>query len=628
MSDASQGPGWWQASDGRWYPPEALAAAQAAAQEAATAPQSPAAAPQSAAAEEAPAPGWWRASDGNWYPPTGAQAPGESPTIAAGAAAAGAPATDPLAPTAAGTGAPAPAGPTVPPAIGGPPPGAAGPAGPESSGGSPKGLLVVGAIFVVLVLLVGVGFFVTRKSDTTASSGDTKVAVGNDDLPRSDIALADDTVVVRGNGGKTLKSFDPSGTTMTLDPTVEGVDQLAAGKVLVLTGVTAIKVKSVEKTADGVVVTTEPATLPEVVKDGDLSWDNDVDPASGSFVLTAGGSDSGSGSGSGTGGDSGGGSGNGDGSDSGEDPTGGIDLPLSAPRPGTANAAAFVPDGESAAGAAQGIAGKTIKGKIGPLAGEITYEPDGKGATLHVKLTSTADVAGTIDIDVKMNSFHNRGHANVAGSKTKEFEVTMDDYSGNAVIETDLKGLQNVATIKVPSFFKLPFSVSFPAPVGGIPFAMTLSGTIQVDLSMALNEAALKGRAEVTFGGDAGFSFKGGSASLNGKRIQDAPDLLKTVQGIANGPVGIVVTTEMPKVGFGFSFLQTGAEVYISNGLVASQTILPAPAQCTAMNVAYVLAGGVSASFLGKEIEIARKPFVKKEWNYQVPNDKRCNKAP
>ena len=22
MSDTSQGPGWWQASDGKWYPPE------------------------------------------------------------------------------------------------------------------------------------------------------------------------------------------------------------------------------------------------------------------------------------------------------------------------------------------------------------------------------------------------------------------------------------------------------------------------------------------------------------------------------------------------------------------------------------------------------------------------------
>ena len=49
------------------------------------------------------------------------------------------------------------------------------------------------------------------------------------------------------------------------------------------------------------------------------------------------------------------------------------------------------------------------------------------------------------------------------------------------------------------------------------------------------------------------------------------------------------------------------------------------PAQCTAINVAYVLAGGVEAKFLGKEFEIARKAFVDKRWNYQGPQDARCN---
>ena len=51
MSDSPQGPGWWQASDGRWYPPS-----------------------------DAPGPGWWQASDGQWYPPT--SAPGSAPTPA------------------------------------------------------------------------------------------------------------------------------------------------------------------------------------------------------------------------------------------------------------------------------------------------------------------------------------------------------------------------------------------------------------------------------------------------------------------------------------------------------------------------------------------------------------------
>lgn len=49
MSDAPAGPGWWQASDGRWYPPEAGAAP--------TSPAPPAAAP---AAAERPPPSWVR----------------------------------------------------------------------------------------------------------------------------------------------------------------------------------------------------------------------------------------------------------------------------------------------------------------------------------------------------------------------------------------------------------------------------------------------------------------------------------------------------------------------------------------------------------------------------------------
>jgi hypothetical protein len=51
------------------------------------------------------------------------------------------------------------------------------------------------------------------------------------------------------------------------------------------------------------------------------------------------------------------------------------------------------------------------------------------------------------------------------------------------------------------------------------------------------------------------------------------------------------------------------------------------PAICTAVNASYILAAGVEAKFLGKEFEIARKAIVDKRWNYQAPNDGRCNAA-
>lgn len=57
MSDTSQGPGWWKASDGKWYPPESAAT-----------PLAPAPAPPVGGGVP-PGPGYWRATDGNWYPP-------------------------------------------------------------------------------------------------------------------------------------------------------------------------------------------------------------------------------------------------------------------------------------------------------------------------------------------------------------------------------------------------------------------------------------------------------------------------------------------------------------------------------------------------------------------------------
>jgi hypothetical protein len=71
MSDTSQGPGWWLASDGKWYAPE-LRPGQPMPQ--APPPLQQASPLQLAAsppwgADRPMGPGWWQASDGRWYPP-------------------------------------------------------------------------------------------------------------------------------------------------------------------------------------------------------------------------------------------------------------------------------------------------------------------------------------------------------------------------------------------------------------------------------------------------------------------------------------------------------------------------------------------------------------------------------
>jgi len=73
MSDTSEGPGWWLASDGRWYPPESqpgqpMRPAQPPMQQA---PPPQPVVPPPWSADRPMGTGWWQASDGRWYPPQG-----------------------------------------------------------------------------------------------------------------------------------------------------------------------------------------------------------------------------------------------------------------------------------------------------------------------------------------------------------------------------------------------------------------------------------------------------------------------------------------------------------------------------------------------------------------------------
>ena len=473
----------------------------------------------------------------------------------------------------------------------------------------------------------------TQAGGVTPSSG--KTPAGADKGPGKDITLTAETVVVDGNGGKTLKAFGPDGRSLVLDAGAKGADQLAAGKILLLTGVTVVRVSSLTRQGDTIEIVGAPVTLPEVIRDGTLTWNEQEVNANDARVLVA--ASPGAAQGAPPSGPSGAGG------------TGQQEVPVNADNldlfggdqdpygmsgggvPAGQEVALHRPQLVAFTGPPRLVAGKTISGQAGEMSFDLSYEPAGRGHHVVLMLHPKGELSGTIDIDVNIKSLSHAGTATIAEGKVQNFDFDMADLSGDAVITTDLVGLQNVASLTTPPFFKLPFSIEFPAIVGGIPFTLSVSSTIQVALSMALANSSLKGKAaEFTFGGPAGFHFKLGEVTLIGgdKRTTESKDVLDLLQGVHPGPVGIVVTSELPKVGFGFGFLQTGAGVFISNGMVGTQTLLPMPAPCTAINASYVLAAGVEAKFLGKEFELARKAIVDKRWNYQVPQDGRCNKSP
>ena len=90
--------------------------------------------------------------------------------------------------------------------------------------------------------------------------------------PDKNITLTAETVVVDGDGGKALKSFGPDGRSLVLAASAKVADQLAAGKILLLTGITVVRVTSLTRNGDTLEIVGAPVTLPEVIRDGELAW--------------------------------------------------------------------------------------------------------------------------------------------------------------------------------------------------------------------------------------------------------------------------------------------------------------------------------------------------------------------
>jgi hypothetical protein len=132
MSDVSQGPGWWQASDGKWYPPETH--------------------PDYVSGDAPTVAGPFAA------PPGGPQTAGGPP---AGQPFGGPPGSPPAGPP---LGAPPPGQPFGGQSAGGPPPGGPPlPVAPANSGGGRRRGVLLGLVALVAVLLIGGGVFAATR---------------------------------------------------------------------------------------------------------------------------------------------------------------------------------------------------------------------------------------------------------------------------------------------------------------------------------------------------------------------------------------------------------------------------------------------------------------------------------
>jgi len=619
LSDQSQGPGWWYASDGKWYPP-ADTTAQAA-------PAAPAA-PTEAVPVDRQWDGthWIDPATGQWWDGQQWQAP------------------------AAGTSAAAPAVPVAAPT-----PGASGalaaPSAPGSTG-SGKGVLVVVGIVGVLVLLIA-GFAVLRSRDSGPSLAadvvaDGGVASGPDELPSPEITLTDDTVVVRGNGGATLKSMAADGSTLTLDGGAEGVDQLEAGKVLLLTGVTVVKVTDVRREGADVIVATEAASLGEVIRDGSLSWDQVPTSAASIQVWDAGPEDLEEEEGQTTTDD---GSttedpevdGDGDGATEGSM---GAEAPAAEPQGSAfggaptaidpfdgaqeALAAATAPASQGAAFLAPSQADPVNKsGKIGDYTYSFSKVSGADGSSSYkLGLTKEGNYVLKVDLDAEIDTIISSGELQVSASTVDKLHLKSNKFNGKAKLAISAGTGETIAPVK-QTILTIPVSINFPIVVYGIPFAITVKGKFLIEPAFTSKNATVSGQAEVNFGGTAGLTYEGGSLTAEGAMTQKGEDPMQYVSGLGVGVTGIVFASQFPRLGFGIGYGSSGAGVYLANTTSAGITISSAIGMvpCNSISVTSTTTAGAEAKLLGIDLPLGKNltsEIAKETWNFYEPKSEAC----
>jgi hypothetical protein len=514
----------------------------------------------------------------------------------------------------------------------------------------------------------------------------TTVPAAQDVLPDPSLQLSAETVVVRSNGGRAVRSIPDDRDTIVIDANAEGADQLDQGEIMLLTGVTVVRVAKLERAGDELRITAAPVTLPEVIRNGELAWNamavdlskarvrvwddpTDDEPNNGGTPTGAGGGATpppGTTPGFGI---------------PGRAPvSGGNDVPTDGVPTdeqvedlwGDVNDIMGGGDGgdlfglgpqdlrlvssveELAADASPSSTTSTtpeeklergVKVTVEGIEYSLSYSRDDKEKADIFKLgiesskakDAKAEVAGkeatvaegkvkgSIETEVQLKDATHSGKLKVTDGRVDNLEFAMPRLAGEINVDAKFQALEVVGHMTSDPLFDLPLSLEVPVVIGGVPFTLDVKVGVQVNLSLAKLNNTLQGLAKITFDGDAGFQYADGQLKVFGERVQNTEDLLKALKGGTEGPVGLVLTNELPKLSFGLGFKHIKAGVFLSNGYVTSFHILPMPAPCTATNVSYVLASGVTGKFLGFEMEIARKAITEKQWNFQIPQDGRCN---
>jgi hypothetical protein len=368
-----------------------------------------------------------------------------------------------------------------------------------------------------------------------------------------------------------------------------------------LEGSTVRLVTSVAHGPSGLVVHTAPASITDLITNGDISWDTPVNFANADGIEGAG------------------------------VPIEGALLPALS----TGGSDVATPGAQMtplSPGLGLGGKGITLKGKASGYSYSLSLKTAGRAATVTITLSRSSPVDLSFTASGTMQNFTTDGAIDIQKAKMANASVDMNGLSGDFNLSYELKpltafglGASGGFKLTLPAEVTIPFEV--PLPPGTIPPFLPMFLGVKVAVYIAVGfsnkNQSIKGAYTVHYGGQAGFSVSKSGATTGRGAIQGIGKvILDQANAILNGPISLVLGAQIPQIEVGLGGKGLNVAGFVD--LVADTAIkvgggFGGQTGCDARDLTVIATAGAKSAFFGLSLDLGSTTLFSKDFNASWP---------
>lgn len=353
-------------------------------------------------------------------------------------------------------------------------------------------------------------------------------------------------VIDRDTVMSSLKEVSRDGTDYTFSLKDGKIGELQPGSVMLLQGTAVRKVTSVDPAGDGVIVHTDDAALTDLLSDGEIRWDGPLDMSTG-FVAE------------------------GDVTDPNATATDAADATPSAieVNPGAAvyQPAAYrvaqLPAKPAKPGAQEPGKGGKVEGKLGNYGFSIDFQPKGSAVSIETELSQDSPLKLKISAKGTVDKVTTKGEIVVNGRTVQNATIDTTKMTGEFELSYSIVAVAGLGA-GGQQVFRIPAEMRIPLAAEGIPLCIILKSAFFVAVGFSKEDQGISGKYTVKYDGAGGISVSDQTTSPLKQDIK-AQGLIDLSQKNAqmNGPIGIVIGAEIPRLEVGLGLLKPAIGGYV-----------------------------------------------------------------